>query len=80
MTRLLDVIAHLETQRQHSLTSAALVAKSKELHAEIQAQVEASMALIERARTLKWSMNGPTSPKWIDKLPMRKSISENKNG
>jgi hypothetical protein len=80
MARLpLDIIAHAESHKEHVVTSAERIAKSTALNARVLAQIEASVARIERARSLKWSMNVPTLPKWIDTLPRRKSISESKN-
>ena len=80
MARLpIDVIAQLETHRQSIEKTAKLVARSTELHAEVQRQIEASVALVKRAKGLKWLTNAPTLPKWIDTLPRRKSTFENKN-
>src|SRR5262245_59366300 len=79
MARLpIDVLSHLEMHRQHVLESGERMSKSLELHRNVQAQIEASVALLERARTSKWLTNVPTLPKWIDTLPRRKNASESK--
>ena len=48
-----DVKALLEMHRSHVLTSAERMSKSVELYAQVQARIEASMALIERVSALK---------------------------
>ena len=75
----IDILAQLESHRAHVLRSAERMARSAELKAEITARIEASVALLERARTLKWPMNVPTLPRWIDTLPRRKNTSESKS-
>ncbi len=45
---LIDIVAHLETHRHMVLTWADLVAKSTELHAQMLASIEASVALLSR--------------------------------
>jgi hypothetical protein len=73
-----DILAQLESDRDHVLRSAQRMARSAELQAEMTARIEASVALLERARTLKWPMNLPTLPRWIGTLPTRKNTSQNK--
>jgi len=73
-----DIIAHLEVTRYHMLRSAERVSKAHELHAELQVQIQASIALLERAKGLKWLTNAPTLPNAINTSPTRKGISESK--
>ena len=73
----IDILAQLESHRAHVLRSAERMARSAELKAEITARIESSVALLERARTLKWPVNVPTLPRWI--LPRRKNTSESKS-
>jgi hypothetical protein len=56
----IDVQAHLQEHRRHVLTSADRLARSNVAYAAMQARIQASVALIERARTSKWPMNLPT--------------------
>jgi hypothetical protein len=60
MDRPSRILAHLKIHRRHVLTSADRMAKSIKLHAEVQAPSEASLALLERARTSQWLMSAPT--------------------
>jgi hypothetical protein len=70
-----DVIAHLEVARQHMLRSAERVSKAHELHAELQVQIQASLALLEHVKGLKWLTNAPTLPSAINTSPRRNGIS-----
>lgn len=64
-----DIIAHLEVSRQHMLRSAERVSKAHELHAELQVRIQASVALLERAKGLKWLTNAPASGDAINTSP-----------
>jgi hypothetical protein len=48
-----DVLSLLQSHRWHVRTSAERVRRGLELHAEVQARIEASVALIERLSALK---------------------------
>jgi hypothetical protein len=54
-------MAHLEIQREHVLKSAERLARTTELHAQVQARIEQSVALVERARTSNWSTTSAAS-------------------
>jgi hypothetical protein len=69
---------------RHLLESAQRIARSNELHAEAQKQIQASVALLvallERARAVKWPTNAPTLPKPIGTMQAQNSTSESKSG
>jgi len=53
--------------------------KAYELQAELQIQIQASVALLERAKRLNWLTNAPTLPNAINTSSRQKGISESKN-
>jgi hypothetical protein len=74
-----DVSRQLRDDQRHISKSMDRVSKSTDFLVQMQWCIRASVALIERAGALKWSMNSPTLPKWIDTLQAQSSTSESKS-
>jgi hypothetical protein len=76
---LLDVTRQLRDHERHISASMDRMSKSADVRIEMQQRIRASVALIERASSQKWSMNLPTLPKWINTLQAQNSTSESKS-
>jgi len=70
----IDVIGWLRTDQRYISASIDRISKSANSLVKMQQRISASVALIERARSLKL----PTLPKWIDTLPPQNGTFESK--
>jgi hypothetical protein len=74
-----DVTRQLREDQRHISNSIDRVSKSTDILVRMQQHIRASVALIERAGSLKWPMNVSTLPRRIDTLQAQNSRSESKS-
>jgi hypothetical protein len=74
---LMDVTRQLRDDQRHISKSIDRVSKSANI--QMRQRTRTSVALIERAGALKWSMNVPILPRRIDTLQAQNSTSESKS-